>query len=84
MMVIKGKHNSAGELVVNYKEKYTLLSDDGEELVSAGSEDALFSALVMIDGEAIRNSIAVMTFINILTIRRNSKKEGRLMSLKIY
>ena len=51
MMVIKGKQNPDGDLVANYKEKYTLLSDDGEELVSAGSEDALFSALVMIDGE---------------------------------
>ncbi|MCQ2076313.1 MAG: hypothetical protein MJZ20_04650 [Bacteroidaceae bacterium] len=51
MMVIKGKQNPDGDLVASYKKKYTILSDDGEELVSADSEDALFSALVMIDGE---------------------------------
>ena len=51
MMVIKGKQKTDGDLGVSYKTKYTILSDDGKELASADSEDALFSALVMIDGE---------------------------------
>lgn len=51
MMVIKGKSAPGDEISADYKTRYAILSDDGKEQVTAGSEDALFSALVMIDGE---------------------------------
>ena len=51
MMVIKGKSAPGDEISADYKTRYAILSDDGKEQVTANSEDALFSALVMIDGE---------------------------------